>query len=100
MFDVQDPLPSGWTHIVLNDLGPNDGIRVYYDGVHESSDVTKQAASYSSGNGRVVVGNSYTQAGAVNSLFTRLHAGGDFDELLFFNQILSQQQIIQLKDIV
>ena len=84
---------SRWTHVVLNYLGPNGGIRVYSNGREKTNDLTKEAGSYSSGDPRVVLGR----------LFTELHrdyAGGDFDELLFFNEILSQEQIIRLEDIV
>ena len=81
---------------MLNYLGPNDGrgIRIYMDGVLIESDVTKGYGSYNvSGVGRVVVGRSHTE---IDSNY----AGVDIDELLFFNQKLSSDDIINMKDTI
>ena len=82
----------GWNYIV----GPEDGegIRLYLNGVLAGSDVTKLTGSaIESGNGRVVVGRVYInnddQYGAI-----------DVDELLFFNQALSDEQILKIKNMI
>ena len=83
-------LPSGWTHVVLNYFGPNNGqgIRVYYDGVQTKSDETKQAHvnPYQPGDGRVVLGRELIDS---NSSY----ASADIDDFLFFNEALSDQNI-------
>ena len=85
--------PSGWTHIVLNFIGPDEGqgIRIYYNGEQTGNVVTKGARSYQSGDGRVVVGRLYTD---VNDFY----ASVDVDELLFFNEALSDQNIRYLSN--
>ena len=42
VFSAEFSRPTGWTDIVLNYVGPNDGqgIRVYYDGVEVVNDTT------------------------------------------------------------
>ena len=32
--------PIGWTHVVLNYIGPNAGIKVYYNGTEVGSDTS------------------------------------------------------------
>ena len=88
------PTPSGWTHIVLNYIGPNNGqgIRIYEDGVLTGSDDMKSSRAIASGNGRVVVGRIYTN-------YDAQHGGIDADELLFFNQALGDQQVLDIKNI-
>ena len=56
------PLPSGWTHVVLNYIGPDNGqgIRIYYDGDETGSEVTLYSDSNVAGNGRIVIGRFET----------------------------------------
>ena len=86
---------SEWTHIVLNYIGPNDGqgIRIYLDGVLTGSDDTKSLDRDPSppGEGRIVVGREFTH-------FDDKYASVTLDELLIFNQTLSDQQILDQKD--
>ena len=86
---------SQWTHVVLNYIGPNDGqgIRIYEDGVLTGSDDTKSLGRDPSpqGEGRIVVGREFTH-------FDDKYASVTLDELLIFNQTLSDQQILDLKD--
>ena len=94
-FQTTESQPPGWTHVVLNYIGPNDtqGIRIYHDGVQTGSSDIKVAGTYSPGDGRVVVGrNGYNQDSG--------YAGVDVDELLFFNEKLSDQEIMDIKDMV
>ena len=54
---------TGWTHLVLNFIGPvnGQGVQIYVNGVQTGSGTWKDVAvSYSPGDGRVVVGKSYT----------------------------------------
>ena len=80
--------PTGWTHIVLNYLGPDNeqGIRIYYNGTQVGSDSTRSAATYMPGDGRVVVGRFYVDYGDS-------YANVDTDELLFFNEALTDPNI-------
>ena len=85
------PTPTGWTHIVMNYIGPNngEGIRTYYNGTEVGNDPTKTALSRSAGDGRIVVGREYTDRdGAYASVMV--------DELLFFNRHLLSDEITSL----
>ena len=82
------PRPSGWFHVVVNFLGPNDGegIRVYKDGADVGNETTIYSKTYTQGDGRLVVGRYYTDQD--------LHyAGAQVDELILFNQALSPEEI-------
>ena len=80
--------PSGWTHVVLNYIGPNDeeGIKIYYNGIQTAYDKIKEVDTYEPGNGQVVLGRQFIDK---DSLYTV----ADVDELLFFNEALSDQNI-------
>ena len=82
-FDVSPMRSTGWTHVVLNYLGPNNGqgIRIYYDGEQTGSGYTKYTYTSPTGAGRVVVGRYYT---VHDAYYTSVHV----DELLFFNEAL------------
>ena len=85
-----------WTHIVLNYIGPNNGqgIQIYYNGQEVESDTIKDAArSHSAGDGRVVLGRLYTNS-------DDYYGSVEIDELLFFNQTLSNDDINALYNAV
>ena len=88
-------MSSGWMHIALNYVGPDDGqgIRIYQDGVQIGSDDTKSSATLTFGDGRVVVGRMYTDG-------DEGYAGVDVDELLFFDEKLSDQEIMDIKNMI
>ena len=71
----------------MNYIGPNDGegVRIYYNG-EVASKTTKTEGSYSAGDGKITVGRYYTNTDA-------LYASFQVDELIFFNQILSNDNI-------
>ena len=94
-FSASFSIPTGWTHIVLNYIGPNDGegIRVYYNGTEVESDTTKTTRSYAPGDGRIVVGRSYTDS-------DKYYASMHIDELIFFNKALSTNDIKLLYNVV
>ena len=81
-------VPTKWTHIVLNYIGPNDGqgIRIYFDGLKVKSDTDKRARSYSAGNGRIVVGRKFTNQ-------DRDYVSVEMDELIFFNAALRSDNV-------
>ena len=84
-------MPTGWTHIVLNYIGPNDGegIRVYDDGQEVEvvgGRVKDSRIPPPAGDGRIVVGRGYTDKDAD-------YASMVIDELIFFNKALSTTDI-------
>ena len=84
----------GWTHYVLNYIGPEDGqgIRIYLNGIETGSGMRLGSATYPVGNGRVIIGKYYTDMNGFRNLeFT-------IDELLFFNTKLSDEEIEELND--
>ena len=87
------PLLSGWTHVVMNYIGPEEaqGIRIYQDGVKTGSDVTREPGTWPPGDGRVVVGRPFSD-------FHDQYGSVDVDELLFFNEALNNQQILDIKN--
>ena len=72
----------------MNYIGPKDGegVRIYYDGEEVASRTTKSSNSYSPGDGKIVVGRFYTNLNG-------LYASVQVDELIFFNQTLSNDTI-------
>ena len=88
VFQVYPPRPTGWTHVVLNYIGPNngEGITVFYDGVKVASDTNKPGGFSAAGDGRIVVGRITTTKDSS-------YASVQIDELLFFNQALSNDNI-------
>ena len=80
--------PIGWTHFVLNYIGQNDGheIKIYCDGVQMASSNMTGPYRYLPGTGRVVVGRQYTNC-------DNNYASVDVDELLLFNETLTEQNI-------
>ena len=81
--------PAGrWYHLVMNYMGPNDGqgITVYTDGALRGSDTNKDTHTYTAGDGRLVIGRHYTDHDGHYESVT-------FDELTFWNRILTLQEI-------
>ena len=72
---------SGWIHVVLNYIGPDDGqgFQMYQDGEQTAAGSVKYTYKHASpGDGRVVLGRRYTDR-------DELYASVNLDELLFFN---------------
>ena len=90
-FSLGPQKPTGWTHIVFNYIGPNNGhgIRIYYNGMEMASDTVKSEASYSPGDGRIVVGKIFTNE-------NHLYATMEVDDLIFFNHHLTFEEIATL----
>ena len=86
-FRVSHTRPTGWTHIVLNYIGPSDGegIRIYYDGAEVANDMTKSKGLFNPADGGILVAKvAYGDYG-----YTSLQ----IDELIFFNKTLSTTDI-------
>ena len=92
-FFVSEPFPTGWTHVVINYISQTDGIRLFQNGVQTGSSSTTKEGPYPSGEGRVIVGRFLTDV-------DNNYPNADIDELLFFNQILSNSQISGLVNMV
>ena len=88
-------VPSGWTHVALNYIGPDNGqgIRIYHDGVQTGSDNITSEETFLAGEDWVVVGRFYTKR-------NQEYATVDVDELLFFNQELSDQEIMNIANLI
>ena len=58
-FEVSSHLPSGWTHVVLNYIGPGDGqgIWMLYNGTEVANDDTYSCCTQQqAADGRILVG--------------------------------------------
>ena len=79
----------------LNFIGVNNGqgIRIYVDEAQSDSDVSKKSEPLQAGNGRVVIERSLTDRDELAD-----YVDVDVDELLFFNEKLNHQQIIDIKN--
>ena len=88
---------SGWFHLVLNFLGPNDGqgIHIYYNGELKSVKDKPVQHTYAEGDRRIVIGRYYS--GNNNTKYDRF-ASVQVDELLFFNQALKLDEISKYFD--
>ena len=94
LFGEYAPHSNNWTHVVLNYLGPDDGqgSKIYLNGILVASDSMKDAFSYPQGDGSVVLGRRFTHIDGY-------YPNADVDEILFFNQSLTDEQISQLGNI-
>ena len=93
-FSVDLNLLSGWNHVTVNYLGPNNGqgIRVYRNGLQKGSDDIKFQPDLRLGDDRTAVGRLYTKDDGNYGSF-------EIDELAFFNVKLSDDQIVELFDV-
>ena len=93
MFGI--PKPTGWTHVVVNYIGQQDGqgMEIYHNGESAGSDHTKSLRTLSAGDGRVVLGRAYTD-------LDTWYAPVDIDEILFFNRKLSAEDIRDIQNMV
>ena len=104
-FTVTVPRPSGWFHSVLNFIPgnettdveePSDEIRVYHDGILVGSDFSEGVGRSIGGHGRIVIGQSYLP-GTRNTANSYISA--EVDELMFFNQSLTEDKITMLSQL-
>ena len=85
---------SGWFHTVLNFIGPDNGqgIRIHHDRVNVGSDSTKGGPSKNTGDGRIVIGRYFVGKEGI-------YPSVQVDELLFFNQTLTESEITMLSQL-
>ena len=76
----------------MNYLGPNNGqgIRIYYNGTEVGSDTSKTLETKVTADGRIVVGRALTN-------YNHFYASIQIDELIYFNQALSLEEIRTLR---
>ena len=78
---------------MLNYIGPDDGIKMYMDGVEvaTAADSFPTQSPGSPGNGRIVVGRGKTD---VDDLYSSV----EVDELIYFNRSLKLEEIEMLAE--
>ena len=86
---VGDFLLSGWTHIALTVLSPRytEHVRMFING--EVAKDTSRFTRWHSGDGRIVIGREFTDR---DEGYTSMH----IDELIFFNQALTDDNVHEL----
>ena len=86
--------PTGWFHVVLNLIGPNngEGFRIYHDGNMMGRTTEVQGGTYTEGDGRIVIGRRFTGS-TENHIYTSVTV----EELLFFNKALNDTEITMLR---
>ena len=89
---AHDTVPSGWFHTVLNFIGPDDGIRAYHDGAEVGSDTNIHGNGKDNGDRRIVIGRYFVKS-AVS------YSSVQVDELLFFDQMLTDPEITMLSQL-
>ena len=89
-FFDQKSTPTGWFHVVMNYIGPNDGegIKLFLDGTEVASDrnLYKYSEPGSAGDGRIVLGRPFTNK---DQNYTSVQV----DEITYFNSSLSNGEI-------
>ena len=84
--------PPGWFHTVLNFNGTDvgQGIKIFHNETEVGQD-TELTRPYqrSDGSGRIAVGRRFSE-------FDENHASVEVNELLFFNEALSEEEIVML----
>ena len=79
---------------MINYIGPNNGegdeaSMIFFNGTEVASKTTKPAQSYATGDGRIVVGRSYTHR-------DERYASVEVDELIFFNAALTGSDVMSI----
>ena len=87
------PGSNEWIHIVLNYIGPNDGIRIYHDGrnVVNITELSTRPGGPYTGNENIVLGRIYNEKDA-------WYLGVQVDELYFFNRTVTEAEIRMLSE--
>ena len=85
-------IPPGWFHTVLNFIGPDGGIRAYHDGVKVGSDTNIHGDGKDNGDRRIVMGRYFVKSATS-------YSSVQVDELLFFNQLLTDDKITMLSQL-
>ena len=83
---IQTPVSTEWFHLVLNYLGPVEGISVYHNGEKLMIDENIFPTTHSAGPGVVVIGRYST-------FEDDRYSSVVMDELTFFNRKLTNEEI-------
>ena len=78
-----------WFHVVLNFIGPSDGIKIYHERVKVITGASRTAGNCTQGDRRTVIGRRFSE-------LDERYASVQMDELLFFNEALTEDEIIML----
>ena len=81
--------PSGWVHLVLNFCG--NSTVVYHDGIRQN-DTEQLVTNINPGDGRIVIGRRY-------SGLDEAYSSVQVDEVLFFNEALTDDEIKMLSNV-
>ena len=87
-FHTDHSVPTGWTHVVGNYIGPNNGagIRIFINGAEVASDTTKAEWSHIVGDSRIIVGRRYTDC-------DQKYISVQVDELIYFNASVTSDDV-------
>ena len=83
-----------WIHVAMVYRGPNkgEGFTIYHDGVVKGSDTTRVSWSSATPSGIVKIGRWLDEPG------DPFYGSAHVDELIFFNHMLSQSEIVKIKN--
>ena len=81
--------PFGWVHFVLNFIGPVNGIIIYNDGEQVGSGTTAYGGPKNDGDRRIVIGRYFAE---IEGTYSSIQV----DELLLFNQMLTDPEVTML----
>ena len=93
-FEADQTFPTGWTHVVLNYIGPNNGqgIKVYFNGKESvARNIRTGSATFQNGDRQVVVGRLLSNK-------DHSYASAQIDELIYFDTSLDILQIKAIYD--
>ena len=87
-FSMNHATPIGWIHVVFNYLGPDpgEGILLFYNGIEIKRSYSSAPYTTLPNDNRIVVGRMYIDS-------DEGYASIQIDELRFFNQILTVEEI-------
>ena len=80
------PIPVEWFHLVLDYLGPEQGLTIHHNGAEKVNESRTVPSDLPSGPGIVVIGR-------YSPLTDDSYASVMMDELMFFNRKLSLEEI-------
>ena len=73
----------------FNGTGTEQAIRIYHDGTEAGRDTGLEGDTQKEGNGQIVIGRRFSE-------LDDKYASLAVDELLFFNEALSEEEIVML----
>ena len=93
-YDSSDEVSDSWFYVVINYIGSDrgEGFTTYINGRAAMSDRSKNDEFNTAGNGRIVIGRSFTD---VNDFYTTM----EMEELVIFNRFLTNEQIQQIRNV-